>query len=684
MTGKKMRRTAAVLAAAMVIGPLIPSAAIRNSASLAFAETAASGAGGTKKDSVSASTMRLAGTEGEVTVTAGGKELGILEEMKLHSGYTVKTGEKSYAGISLDSEKAAKLDALSSAQVRKQGKKLELLLNEGSLFCDVKQPLEADETLQIRTSTMITGIRGTVLYVKVIDEYTTMVYMLEGSASVLGRNSVTGDTERMEISAGQCAVVMAEGAEGSAAGSENGSALPPVILLNTFGVTDIPGYILTEAADDPALAARLEAAGWDTQWMADHAAERLAEDEAEAAKQLKRVKEAEERRQKTYRDYVYGDSVYGDSGGGDSGSGQEEGTDSVRNTVILDQIVPASRLNELLQDSDVIINIPYRPGDDGTELPGDSNITVPAGGVLEISEAVLLRMEPGTTLTVDGALKARGSLYCEGVLYNRSSNTLEVDHDLVIRGKLENTGAIRVGGMLSLEDGEFTSQGGRIEIEDQLTIYRSPSGSGDSTEDQTGEGQSLYLLDETMTVGGEVCLDSVDLRISGGTYERGIIARASRIEMTGGTVSAGADGYGITGESESRIRLLGGTVYGAGGAAAVNLSSSELYLAADVLRTDDGSARFVTGTGSLELNVNGESHVYDMENLPEGILNGVETEDGWAINVFTGAEKKAEEKQQRQMGMATPSTAALPEDRIPGATPSSALRNQRQEECNGS
>lgn len=679
MTGKKMRRTAAVLAAAMVIGPLIPSAAIRNSASLAFAETAASGAGGTKKDSVSASTIRLAGTEGEVTVTAGGKELGILEEMKLHSGYTVKTGEKSYAGISLDSEKAAKLDALSSAQVRKQGKKLELLLNEGSLFCDVKQPLEADETLQIRTSTMITGIRGTVLYVKVIDEYTTMVYMLEGSASVLGRNSVTGDTERMEISAGQCAVVMAEGAEESAAGSENGSALPPVILLNTFGVTDIPGYILTEAADDPALAARLEAAGWDTQWMADHAAERLAEDEAEAAKQLKRVKEAEESRQKTYRDYVYGDS-----GGGDSGSGQEEGTDSVRNTVILDQIVPASRLNELLQDSDVIINIPYRPGDDGTELPGDSNITVPAGGVLEISEAVLLRMEPGTTLTVDGALKAGGSLYCEGVLYNRSSNTLEVDHDLVIRGKLENTGAIRVGGMLSLEDGEFTSQGGRIEIEDQLTIYRSPSGSGDSAEDQTGEGQSLYLLDETMTVGGEVCLDSVDLRISGGTYESGIIARASRIEMTGGTVSAGADGYGITGESESRIRLLGGIVYGAGGAAAVNLSSSELYLAADVLRTDDGSARFVTGTGSLELNVNGESHVYDMENLPEGILNGVETEDGWAIDVFTGAEKKAEEKQRRQMGMATPSTAALPEDRIPGATPSSALRNQRQEECNGS
>ena len=109
-----------------------------------------------------------------------------------------------------------------------------------------------------------------------------------------------------------------------------------------------------------------------------------------------------------------------------------------------------------------------------------------------------------------------------------------------------------------------------------------------------------------------------------------------------------------------------------------------MYLAADVLRTDDGSARFVTGTGSLELNVNGESHVYDMENLPEGILNGVETEDGWAIDVFTGAEKKAEEKQQRQMGMATPSTAALPEDRIPGATPSSALRNQRQEECNGS
>lgn len=659
MTGKKMRRLAAVLAAAAVIGQLFPSAVVHNSAGLAFAETAGSGVGGTEKDSVSASTMRLARTEGEVAVTAGGKELSILEDMKLHSGYAVETGEKSYAGISLDSEKAAKLDALSSAQVRKQGKKLELLLNAGSLFCDIKQPLKDDETLQIRTSTMITGIRGTVLFVKAVDAYTTMVYLLEGSVSVQGRNSVTGETESMDLSAGQCAAVTAKGAGGDAA-EESGSTRLPVIAMHTFGLTEIPGFVLTEAANDPVLAARLEAAGWDTQWMAEHAAERLAEDEAAAARLLAKLKETEEIRQKTGRDYVYGDS--GDNSG--SGNGQEGETDSERNTVILDEVVTASRLNELLQDSDVTINLPYRPGDDKTELAGDCDITVPAGGVLRINDMVLLRMAAGTTLTVNGTLKAGGSIYCEGVLSNRSSNTLEVDHDLVIRGSLENTGRIRVGGVMSLEDAEFTSRGGRIEIEDQLTIYRSPS----------GEGQSPYLLDETMTVGGEVHFDSADVRISGGAYG-GIIARASRLEMTGGTVSAGAAGYGIMAESESRIRLLGGTVYGAGGAAAVSLSSSDLYLSADVLRTDDGSARFVTGTGSLKLNVNGESHTYDMENLPDGILDGVETEDGWAIAAFLRGKKK-EEKQPPKAGTATPSTASLSTPGFAEATPASALRNQ--------
>lgn len=243
MTGKKMRRTAALLAIVMVVGQPVAWSGITGFADQAFADTMEAGKETVQKDRVSASTIRLSKTEGTVEVSSAGKRMSILEEMRLHSGYTVTTGEKSYAGISLDDEKAVKLDALSEAEVRKKGKKLELLINSGSLLCDVKRPLERDETLNIRTSTMITGIRGTVLYVRVIDEFTTLLYMLEGSALVQGINPVTGDIESMTIMTGQCAEVTVDGGLQEGVGNRAGNAHFPTIVLNTFAVTDIPGYV---------------------------------------------------------------------------------------------------------------------------------------------------------------------------------------------------------------------------------------------------------------------------------------------------------------------------------------------------------------------------------------------------------------------------------------------------------
>lgn len=75
--------------------------------------------------------------------------------MKLYSA-----GTQSYAYISLDSSKAVKLDANTKVQVRKQGSKLELLVTSGKLFFNVKAPLSSNQSLNIRTSTMVTGIRG--------------------------------------------------------------------------------------------------------------------------------------------------------------------------------------------------------------------------------------------------------------------------------------------------------------------------------------------------------------------------------------------------------------------------------------------------------------------------------------------------------------------------------------------
>ena len=69
----------------------------------------------------------------------------------------------SYYGIclALDNSKTAKLDASSAAKVAQSGKQLELNATAGSLFFNVPVALKSGESMNIRTSTMVTGIRGT-------------------------------------------------------------------------------------------------------------------------------------------------------------------------------------------------------------------------------------------------------------------------------------------------------------------------------------------------------------------------------------------------------------------------------------------------------------------------------------------------------------------------------------------
>ena len=144
-------------------------------------------------DEAVASTMRLARTEGTVTVTnKNGRDMGTMADMKLFSGYQMATAQSSYAWITLDDSKLIKLDAVSEAEIQKKGKDLEVLLNSGNLFFNVTESLKSDETLNIRTSTMVTGIRGTSGWVKVIDSWRTRVYILEGQVECWVMDPVTG------------------------------------------------------------------------------------------------------------------------------------------------------------------------------------------------------------------------------------------------------------------------------------------------------------------------------------------------------------------------------------------------------------------------------------------------------------------------------------------------------------
>ncbi len=187
--------------------------------------------------SATAADMRLVKTEGTVTLSqSSGRSLSVRDNMKLYNGYTVSTADKSYAWLTLDDEKAVKLDENTALEVRKKGKKLELLLKDGQIFFDVKNPLEAGETMNIRTSTMVTGIRGTM-----------------GVVSVSGDNaSITlyeGVVEMCSLQSGITATVTA---------GQTGHANQTTAFVEPMS-NSTPGFVSAELSDNPSLLDRAEA-----------------------------------------------------------------------------------------------------------------------------------------------------------------------------------------------------------------------------------------------------------------------------------------------------------------------------------------------------------------------------------------------------------------------------------------
>lgn len=157
----------------------------------------------------SASMMELKKTEGTVGVSdEKGKSISVMENMKLYSGYQMETGRESYAWINLDQVKLAKMDEDSEAQIRKTGKKLEIFVNQGKLFFNITQPLEPDETLDIRTSNMAVGIRGTCGWVEVPDENHMLVYILEGTVECSVTDSKSGESAVATVSKLEMAEIM--------------------------------------------------------------------------------------------------------------------------------------------------------------------------------------------------------------------------------------------------------------------------------------------------------------------------------------------------------------------------------------------------------------------------------------------------------------------------------------------
>lgn len=196
-------------------------------------------------ESAVATSLRIEETEGEVTVKdATGNVKALRSGMRLYSGYAVETAAGSSAYISMDETKAVKLDALTRVEIKKSGKQLEAALSAGQLFFNVTAPLKTDESLNIRTSTMVTGVRGSFGWVNLLQ-----MGMLHGRANVTTFNQSTGETRTSVVTSGTMITYEAAAAsDGTQAGA---------FVEQEIQAKDVPAVAAAEVASHPELQQQL-------------------------------------------------------------------------------------------------------------------------------------------------------------------------------------------------------------------------------------------------------------------------------------------------------------------------------------------------------------------------------------------------------------------------------------------
>lgn len=183
-----------------------------------------------------ATTMYLVKTDGDVGVEdADGKSVALIDNLGLYSGYGLITQTDSFAWIGLDDTKLVKMDEESDVGITKDGKELEIFVNSGSLLFNVTEPLADDESMDIRTSTMTCGIRGTCGWV-MADGGTSSLTLLDGTVECI--ILVDGQEETVTVNAKESLIV----------NEDNGNVTYEMVPL-TFD--DVPEFVQEEVVNEP-------------------------------------------------------------------------------------------------------------------------------------------------------------------------------------------------------------------------------------------------------------------------------------------------------------------------------------------------------------------------------------------------------------------------------------------------
>ena len=226
-------------------------------------------------DSYTSATMRLLRYEGTVEIEdSAGKPRAVMENARLNSGEAMKTAEASSASVGLDEGRIVTMDEKSRVEFEKKDVAVSMNLTEGKIFLDVSEKLSADESMDIKTSTMVVGIRGTIVYVSsepVTDEKAlnmesvgleglspekgsivsiSQIGVLEGTARITYLDNSNRE-QSVSVDAGQKATVpeYSEDAEGI-----------PEPAVSDITKEDIEGFVLGEVTRDADVISRVQKA----------------------------------------------------------------------------------------------------------------------------------------------------------------------------------------------------------------------------------------------------------------------------------------------------------------------------------------------------------------------------------------------------------------------------------------
>ena len=455
-------------------------------------------------------TLRLEKTEGTVTVeSASGKSLSLRNGMRLYSGTKIKTSEGSYAYISLDSGKAVKLGASSESEVRKSGKKLELNLLSGELFFDVTVPLEKDESLNIRTSTMVTGVRGTSGYAVVYDCYHSEIVLLEGHLTV---HKTLGSTGRsmVDINGGEKAIA-------APLREEQNDQIQ--LTVESVKEESVPGFVAVEVKDDLNLQDRIDKnSPLSVPKIIGDAQQRLEADEkqaAEAAKETqKKLDEQKKEEEKSKPVQVFESS--GTQTGGGGGGGGAAPSKPAPEEITLHGPIKSKNLKEALDKakrvilaSDVVLTV-------------DEDVEIPAGKTVTMQSGAKATVETGKTMAVTGTMNMENG----SSLTNNGEFAINSTNSLHLGGTFTNMGGLDVGtdgskaGLLEL------NAGGNLINRSHVNVYAGSTLRNAGTIESTGviavrDGGSMDNTGTYGMTGGKLDLSATASLTNSGTFNMG-------------------------------------------------------------------------------------------------------------------------------------------------------------------